>query len=180
MGFLTPLGEPRSRTVAQTGAELEVVAPKTGQFTLEDYHDSLRSYLHSALATEYPELDIYRAVERHTLCLDYRETTPLNRLTDTNGPFGFKNIEKFSLQVINAAVESPSTGHNTKSDLPMDGGWTRERIRSQCHDRSAETTTCIPIVRSQRGDEWIDLHFLSRGSEGELVDINTKRGLKLL
>lgn len=180
MGFLTPLGEPQSRTVTQTDAELRVVAPEGNQFTLDGYHESLQTYLHDALATQYPELDVYRAVEEHTLCIDHRETAALSRLTGTDGPFGFGNAEKFSFKVINAAVESPSTEYNTKSDLQLNGDWTRNRIRSQCNDRSSETNTCVPVIRSERGDEWIDLHFLEQGPDGEPVNISTEGGFKLL
>jgi 5-methylcytosine-specific restriction endonuclease McrBC regulatory subunit McrC len=180
MGFLTPLGEPQSRMVTQTGAELRVIAPEENQFTLDGYHESLQTYLHDALATQYPELDVYRAVEEHTLCIDDQEPAALSRVTDTNGTFGFRNAEKFSFQVVNTAVESPSTEYNTKSDLQQNGDWTRNRIQSQCNKRSSETTTCVPVIRSEWGDEWIDLHFLEQGPDGELVDVTTEGGFKLL
>ena len=180
MGFLTPLGEPQSRTVTQTDAELRVVAPETDRFTLDSYHDALRTYLHDALATHYPELDVYRAVEEHTLCLDHPETSALGRLTDTDGPFGFDDAQKFSLQIINTAVESPSTDYHTKADLQLDGGWTRNRIRSQCHDRSPEATTCVPVLRREWGDEWIDLYFVEQGPDGEPAEATVEGGFKLL
>jgi 5-methylcytosine-specific restriction endonuclease McrBC regulatory subunit McrC len=180
MGFLTPLGETQSRTVTQTGAELRVVAPEDSQFTLDGYHDALQAYLHHALATHYPELEVCRAVEEHALCLDCSKKSALRRLTDTDGPFGFDNAQKFSLQIINTAVESPVTDYHTKSDLQMNGGWTRNRIRTQCRDRSPETTTCVPVLRCEWGDDWIDLYFLRHGPDNELDDITVEGGFKLL
>jgi hypothetical protein len=180
MGFLTPLGETQSRTVTQTGAELRVVAPEDSQFTLNGYHDALQAYLHHALATHYPELEVCRAVEEHALCLDCSKKSALRRLTDTDGPFGFDNAQKFSLQIINTAVESPVTDYHTKSDLQMNGGWTRNRIRTQCRDRSPETTTCVPVLRCEWGDDWVDLYFLRHGPDNELDDITVEGGFKLL
>jgi 5-methylcytosine-specific restriction endonuclease McrBC regulatory subunit McrC len=180
MGFLTPLGEPRSRTVAQTGAELQVVAPETDRFTLEGYHDALQTYLHDALAMRYPELEVYRAVDEHALCLDHPEASALDRLTDTDGPFGFAKLQEFSLRVLNAAVDSLSMYHHTKSDLEQSGGWTRKQIHSRCRDHSPETTTCVPVFRRKRSKERIDLYFVEQGPDGEPTAITVEGGFKLL
>jgi len=180
MGFLTPLGEPRSRTVSQTAAKLQVVAPETDRFTLDGYHDALRTYLHDALATRYPELDVYHAVDEHALCLDHPEASALDRLTDTDGPFGFANVQEFSLRVVNAAVESLSVLHQTKSDLEQDGDWTRRQIHSRCREHSPETTTCVPVFSRKRSKERIDLYFVEQGKDGEPVSITLEGGFKLL
>ena len=180
MGFLTPLGEPRSRTVAQTGAELQVVAPETDRFTLEGYHDALQTYLHDALAMRYPELEVYRAVDEHALCLDHPEASALDRLTDTDGPFGFAKLQEFSLRVLNAAVDSLSMYHHTKSDLEQSGSWTRKQIHSRCRDHSPETTTCVPVFRRKRSKERIDLYFVEQGPDGEPTAITVEGGFKLL
>ena len=180
MGFLTPLGEPRSRTVSQTGAELRVIAPNSDRFTLKGYHGAVRAYLHDALARRHPELDVYRAVDEHALCLDHPEASALDRLTDTDGPFGFDNVHEFSLRVVNAAAESLSTFHQTKSDLEQNGDWTRKQIHSRCGERSPETTTCVPVFRRERSTERIDLYFVEQGSDGEPTGVEAERGFKLL
>jgi 5-methylcytosine-specific restriction endonuclease McrBC regulatory subunit McrC len=180
MGFLTPLGEPRSRTVAQTGAKLQVVAPETDRFSLEGYHDAVKTYLHDALAERYPELEVYRAVDEGELCLDHPEASALDRLTDTDGPFSFVELKEFSLRVINAAVDSLSVVHQTTSDLEQEGGWTRKQIHSRCREHSPETTTCVPVFRRERGEERIDLYFVEQGADGEPKTITVEDGFKLL
>jgi 5-methylcytosine-specific restriction endonuclease McrBC regulatory subunit McrC len=180
MCFLTPLGEPRSRTVAQTGAELQVVAPETDRFTLDGYHDAIRTYLHGALATRHPELEVYRVVNTYALCLDHPEASALDRLTDTDGPFGFGNVHEFSLRVVNAAVDSLSVDYQTKSDLEHGGNWTRDQIHSRCQDHSPEATTCVPIFRREEARERIDLYFLEQGPDGEPAGITVEGGFKLL
>jgi 5-methylcytosine-specific restriction endonuclease McrBC regulatory subunit McrC len=180
MAFLTPLGEPRTRTVAQTGAELRVVAPDGVRFSLQAYHDAVRSCLHDTLADRYPELDVYRAVAEHALCLDHAKASALDRLTDPDGPFGFGNIHEFSLRVVNAAADSLSVYHSTRSDLEQNGEWTRKQIRTRCGEYSPETTTCVPVFRRERSHERIDLYFVTRGSDGDPVEVNVESGFKLL
>ncbi|WP_158854021.1 McrC family protein [Halorhabdus sp. CUG00001] len=180
MGFLTPLGEPRIRTVAQTGAELQVVSPDSNRFSLEGYHACVRHYLHEALADMYPALDVYRAVTEHALCLDQHDASALNRLTDPDGPFDFSNVNEFSLRVINAAADTLSVTYQTKSDLEQNGEWTREQIRTRCGEYQSDTTTCVPVFRRERNEEWIDLYFVVRGSDGLPTEVTVKSGLKLI
>jgi len=180
MGFLTPLGEPRTRTVAQTGAELQVVSPDSDRFSLEGYHACVRDYLHEALAGVYPALDVYRAVEEHTLCLDQHDASALGRLTDPGGPFDFSNVHEFSLRVVNAAADTLSTQYRSRSDLEQDGKWTRRQIETQCRERSAETTTCVPVFRREHREERIDLYFVTRDEDGRPTDVSAVGDFRLL
>jgi 5-methylcytosine-specific restriction endonuclease McrBC regulatory subunit McrC len=180
MGFLTPLGISRTRRVSQTGAELQVIAPDDTRFSLEAYHEAIRSYLHDALSEQYPELDVYRATANHALCLDHSDASALEQLTNTEGPFGFRNVYEFSLRVVNAAADSLSRYHKTKSDLEQEGEWTRKQIRTHCADHSPETTTCVPVFRRERARERIDLYFVTQESDGTPADVDVVRGFKLL
>jgi 5-methylcytosine-specific restriction endonuclease McrBC regulatory subunit McrC len=180
MGFLTPLGEPRKRTVAQTGAELQVVSPKSDHFSLEGYHACVRDYLHETLADVYPALDVYRAVEEHALCLDQHDASALDRLTDPDGPFDFSNVHEFSLRVVNAAADTLSKQYRSRSDLEQGSKWTRRQIETQCRERSAETTTCVPVFRREHREERIDLYFVTRNEDGTLTDVSAVGDFRLL
>jgi len=180
MGFLTPLGEPRTRTVAQTGAELQVVSPENEGFSLEEYHDGVRQYLHGSLADVYPALDVFRAVDEHALCLDQHDTSALNRLTDRDGPFDFSNVHEFSLRVVNAAADTLSIQYPSRSDLEQDGKWTRRQIETHCQERPAETTTCVPVFRRENRKERIDLYFVTRGEDRTPTDVSLVGDFRLL
>jgi 5-methylcytosine-specific restriction endonuclease McrBC regulatory subunit McrC len=180
MGFLTPHGDSRTRTVAQTGAELQVVAPDGEGFSLDGYHAGVRDYLHTALADVYLALDVFRAVEDHALCLAQHDAADLHRLTDPDGPFDFSNVHEFSLRVVNAAADTLSTEHKSRSDLEQDGKWTRKQIETRCQDRSAETTTCVPVFRQESWKERIDLYFVECDEDRRPVDVSVERGLRLL
>jgi 5-methylcytosine-specific restriction endonuclease McrBC regulatory subunit McrC len=180
MGFLTPLGEPRTRTVAQTGAELQVVSPTGDQFTLDGYHASVRNYLHEALADLYPALHVYRAVEEHALCLDQQKASTLEQLGDLNGPFEFSNVHEFSLRVVNAAADTLSTEFRSRSDLEQDGKWTRRQIETQCREYSAENATCVPVFRRENNEERIDLYFVTLDEGGTPVEVSVVGDFKLL
>jgi 5-methylcytosine-specific restriction endonuclease McrBC regulatory subunit McrC len=179
MGFLTPHGTPRTRTIAQTGAELAVVSTED-EFTLEGYHDCIRDYLHEALTTEYPELEVFRAVEEHALCLDQYDESALGRLTEPNGPFDFSNLSEFTLRVVNAAADSLSSQYRSRSELEQRGKWTRRQIETKCDDRSPDRTTCVPVFRRDGYDEQIDLYFVERDDEGNPVEITVERGFRLI
>jgi 5-methylcytosine-specific restriction endonuclease McrBC regulatory subunit McrC len=180
MGFLTPLGEPRTRTVSPTGAELQVVSPTGDHFTLDGYHACVRNYLYEALADLYPALDVYRAVEEHALCLDQHDQTALNLMTSPKGPFDFGNLQEFSLRVVNAAADSLSVTYQTKSDLELDGEWTRDQIKTHCKEHPSETTTCVPVFRRERAEEQIDLYFVHRDTDGLPTGVTVESGLKLI
>ena len=180
MGFLTPLGEPRTRTVAQTGAELQVISPDSDHFSLDGYHACVHNYLHEALADVYPALDVYNAVEEHALCLDQQDKSALNRLTDPDGPFDFSNIHEFSLRVVNAAADTLSTQYRSRSDLEQDGKWTRRRIETQCREHSAEITTCVPVFRRVNHEERIDLYFVTRNDDGLPTGVSVVGNFRLL
>jgi 5-methylcytosine-specific restriction endonuclease McrBC regulatory subunit McrC len=180
MGFLAPLGESRTRRVAQTGAELQVVSPDSDHFSLEGYHARIQGYLHGALADVYPALDVYRAVEEHALCLDQHDASALDHLTDPEGAFDFSNIHEFSLRVVNAAADTLSTEFRSRSDLEQDGQWTRRQIETQCRERSTETTTCVPIFRRENREERIDLYFVTRDENGAPVEVSVVGDFRLL
>jgi 5-methylcytosine-specific restriction endonuclease McrBC regulatory subunit McrC len=180
MGFLTPLGEPRTRTVAQTGAELQVVSPDDDHFSLDGYHASVRDYLHETLADVYPPLEVYRAVEEQALCLDQHDASVLDRLTDTDGPFDFSNVHEFSLRVVNAAADTLSTRYRSRSDLEQDGQWTRNQIETQCRERSPDTTTCVPVFRRENREERIDLYFVTCDDDGTPTDVSVEGDFRLL
>ncbi|MFP9192164.1 McrC family protein [Natrialbaceae archaeon A-CW1-1] len=166
MGFLCPLHQSRTRTVARTGATLQIVSPNTEEFDLEQYHNEVQTYLHSILVRRYPVLDVFRAVRDHSLCLDQYDASSLGQLTDPDGPFGISNVHEFSLRVINAAADSLSSQFKTRSDLEQNGEWTRKQIQSECKKRWSEVTTCVPIFRSENGEERIDLYFVTRDGNG--------------
>jgi len=180
MGFLTPLGEPRTRTVAQTGAELQVVSPDSDHFSLEGYHACVRDYLHEALSDVYPALDVYRAVEESALCLDQHDASALDHLTDPDGSFDFSNIHEFSLRVVNAAADTLSTQYRSRSDLEQAGKWTRRQIETQCRERSAENTTCVPVFRRENHKERIDLYFVTRSEDGTPTNVSIVGDFRLL
>lgn len=180
MGFLTPLNEPRTRTVAQTGAELQVVTPDGKGFSLTEYHTSVREYIHEVLANHYPALDVFRAVQTHHLCLDQHDASPLIRLTDPDGPFDFSNVSEFSLRVVNAAADTLSTQFKSRSDLEQEGKWTRRQIETQCRKRSTDTTTCVPVFRPDGGSERIDLYFVTRDEEGNPTTVTLESDYRLL
>lgn len=176
MGFLTPLQFPRRRTVSQTGADLQIVSPAGGQFTLDSYHESVHEYLHEVLLDERPGLEAFRAVAENQLCLDGVSETDLSKATAMGGPFTFKDARDFSLRVVKAAADEHSWNVRNRYDLEQDGEWTREQIETRCESRYEHTTTCIPVFCRDSGNEWIDLYFLETGSGGI-----TKEGpLKLL
>ena len=180
MGFLTPLAEPRTRTVAQTGAELRIVSPEDSGFSLTAYHASIRRYLHGVLTDRYPALAVYKAVEEHALCLDQYDATNLHRLTEPNGPFDFSNVNEFSLRVINAAADTLSSQHHSRSDLEQEGKWTRRQIKTHCREHDPETTTCVPVFRDKNGKERIDLYFVVREDDGSPKDVVVESGFRLL
>jgi 5-methylcytosine-specific restriction endonuclease McrBC regulatory subunit McrC len=180
MGFLTPLGKSRGRTVAQTGAELQVISPDSDSFSINGYHTSVQNYLHETLTEAYPALDVFRAVKEHTLCLDQYDASALNRLTDADGPFNFSNVHEFSLRVVNAAADSLSSKNKSRSDLEQNGKWTRRQIETQCRERSSESTTCVPVYRRTNGEERIDLYFITRSTDGTPSDVSAERDFRLL
>ncbi len=180
MGFLTPLGEPRTRTVSQTDAELQVVSPDSDGFSLNGYHDGIRDYLHEAITEVYPGLDVFRAVEEHALCLDQHDASALERLTDPDGPFGFSNVHEFSLRVVNAAADTLSTQYRSRSDLEQNGKWTRRQIETHCQDHSVGSTTCVPVFRKEGRDERIDLYFVTRGEDGTPTTVSVVGDFRLL
>jgi hypothetical protein len=180
MGFLTPLGEPRTRMVAQTGAELQVVSPDSDRFSLDSYHDCVQGYLHEALADVYPALDVFRAVEEHALCLDQHDASALDHLTDSDGPFDFSNLHEFSLRVVNAAADTLSTQYQSRSNLEQDGKWTRRQIETQCRERPAELTTCVPTFRRENRQERIDLYFVTRDEDGTPTGVSVAGDFRLL
>ena len=180
MGFLTPHGDSRTRTVTQTGGQLKVIAPEGEGFSLDRYHAEIRGYLHDALTATYPVLDVFRAVEEHALCLDQSDATDLSRLTDPDGPFDFSNVEEFSLRVINAAADTLSSEYGSRSDLELEGEWTRDQIRTQCDRRSPATTACVPVFRTGEYYEYIDLYFVEYDSDGTLTTVELESGYRLL
>ncbi len=180
MGFLTPLGEQRTRTVAQTGAELQVISPDDDRFSLEEYHDCIRNYLHGVLVDVYPALEVYRAVKEHALCLDQHDASALDRLTNSDGPFDFSNVYEFSLRVVNAAADALSTQYRSRSDLEQDGQWTRRQIETQCRQHPTQSTTCIPVFRRENREERIDLYFVRRDEEGTPTDVFLEDDFRLL
>jgi 5-methylcytosine-specific restriction endonuclease McrBC regulatory subunit McrC len=180
MGFLTPLGQSMSLNIDQTGAELQVVAPSDRKFTLEGYHRAIKTYLQHTISRRYPEIEIYQAVEEHALCLDHPDAAALDRLTDTDGPFGFGQVDEFTLRVVNAAVESLSRSASTKADLQDYGDWTRARIKKRCRDHAPETTTCVPVFQRRGRSEKIYLYFVKHGPSGEPTSVKMEGGYKLL
>jgi 5-methylcytosine-specific restriction endonuclease McrBC regulatory subunit McrC len=180
MGFLTPLNEPRTRSIAQTDAELQVISPDSSEFSLDEYHSCVRDYLHDVLTEQYPALRIYRAVEKHALCLDQHDISDLDRLTEPGGPFDFSSVHEFSLRVVNAAADTLSSQHRSRSDLEQTGKWTRRQIETQCNERSSETTTCVPVFRREDGEEHIDLYFVTRDEERNPTEVSIEADFRLL
>jgi 5-methylcytosine-specific restriction endonuclease McrBC regulatory subunit McrC len=180
MGFLTPLNESWTRTVAQTDAELQVISPNGDQFALDRYHDSVREYLHEVVAETYPALEAFRAVEEYDLCLDQYDATDLSRVAEMGGPFDFSNIHEFSLRVVNAAADTLSNRFSSRSDLEQSGIWTRRQIETQCENRSVDTTTCVPVFRRDGQRERIDLYFLPLDEEGSPKAVTVEGGFRLL
>jgi len=180
MGFLTPLGEQRTRTVSQTDAELQVISPDSEHFSLDGYHTCVQDYLYDILADVYPALTVFRAVDEHALCLDQYDASALDRLTDPEGPFDFSNIHEFSLRVINAAADSLSIEYKSRSDLEQDGKWTRRQIETQCREHSTVNTTCVPVFRPQNGDERIDLYFVTHTEDGTPTEVSVAGDFRLL
>jgi len=175
LAFLCPLLEPRSRRVAQTGAELRIVSPE-GEFSLDGYGGAIQNYLHDILVTRSPEIEAFRAVAENRLCLDGVDETDLSDAKSMSGPFTFKDARDFSLRVLKAAADEYSWEVRNRYDLEQDGDWTREQIETRCEQRYEHTTTCVPVFRRDRGQEWIDLYFLQNGS-GE---VEKEGPLKLL
>lgn len=165
MGFLTPLHTPKRRTIAQTGAELQVISPDADRFTLEMYHDCVHEYLHEVLAETYPELEAFRAVAENELCLDGVSESDLGQAKQMSGPFTFKDVRDFSLRVVKAAADEHSWKFRNRYDLEQDGDWTREQIETRCKERYEHVTTCIPVFCTEKGEEWIDLYYLENGSD---------------
>ena len=180
MGFLCPLNEPRTRTVAQTGAELQIISPNGPRFTLTEYHNSVQTYLHSVLTEQYPALKAFRAVQQHALCLDQHDTSDLNQVTESDGPFDFSNVEEFSLRVVNAAADTLSRRHRTRSDLEQHGQWTRRQIETHCQKRDPDRTACVPVFRREAREELIDLYFVGRDPNGAPTSVSVEGGFRLL
>jgi 5-methylcytosine-specific restriction endonuclease McrBC regulatory subunit McrC len=180
MAFLCPLNVPRTRTIAQTGAELRVVSPTLEGFTLSEYHEAVQAYLHGALADRYPALDAFGAVEEHALCLDQHDPSDLRRLAEHGGPFDFSNIEEFSLRVVNAAADTLSREYRSRSDLEQSGKWTRKQIETHCRERNSGETACVPVFRREDGEERIDLYFVRYPGEGAAMDVSVEGDFRLL
>lgn len=180
MGFLTPLNEPRTRAIAQTGAELQVISPDSQHFSLEKYHEGIQQYLHDVLARHYPALDVYRAVREHALCLDQHDVSDLRRMTDPDGPFDISNVHEFSLRVVNAAADTLSTRYKSRSDLEQQGRWTRRQIETHCEERSASSTTCVPVFRRDGHEERIDLYFVTRDENNNPAQVSLVGDFRLL
>ena len=162
LAFLCPLLEPKRRRVVQTGAELQILSPD--EFSLEEYDSVVHGYLHEVLVEDVPELDAFRAVAEHELCLDGVDESDLHRAKQMSGPFTFKDAKDFSLRVIKAAADEHSYDVRNRYDLEQEGGWTREQIELKCADRYEHATTCVPVFCREDGEEWIDLYFLVNGS----------------
>lgn len=160
MGFLTPLHNPKKRTVKQTGALLEVISPRGDRFSLDSYHDCVLEYLHEVLRERSPELEVFRAVSEHTLSLDGVDESELHLATRMSGPFTFKDKRDFSLRVVKAAADEHSWDVRNRHALEQDGEWTRDQIETRCDDRYEHATTCVPVFCRENGDEWIDLYFI--------------------
>ncbi|GAB3686542.1 hypothetical protein GCM10028857_18750 [Salinarchaeum chitinilyticum] len=180
MGFLTPLNESMVRTVKQTGAELQVISPSGSGFSLEAYHKSVREYLQHVLEGTYPALTVFRAVEDHALCLEQHDAEDLDRVVEAGGPFDFSNVPEFSLRVVNAAADTLSNRHRSRSDLEQQGKWTRRRIETQCNAREAESTTCVPVFRREDGEEHIYLYFIERDENDVPTAVTVEGGFRLL
>ena len=163
LAFLCPLLDSKHREITQTGAQLQVVSP-TGEFTLDGYDTVVREYLHDVLATEYPQLNVFRSVRENKLCLDGASEKDLRRATDMAGPFTFKDPRQFSLRVLKAAADEHSFNALNRYDLEQEGEWTRNQIEIRCEQWYEHTTTCVPVFCRQRGEEWIDLYFLDNGA----------------
>lgn len=164
MGFLTPLYPSKRRTIAQTGAELQIISPGVDQFTLVDYHGRLHEYLHAVLVENRPELEAFRAVAENDLCLDGVDVADLDEANAMSGPFTFRDERDFSLRVVKAAANEHSWNVRNRNDLEQDGDWTREQIETRCESRYEHSTTCIPVFCHDGGEEWIDLYFLQSGT----------------
>jgi 5-methylcytosine-specific restriction endonuclease McrBC regulatory subunit McrC len=180
MGFLSPLHEPRTLTVAQTGAELQIISPSSNQFTLEEYHKAVRIYLHDVLTRIYPALTVFRAVNEHHLCLDQYDVSVLDQLTVPEGPFNFSNIHEFSLRVVNAAADTLSNQHTSRTDLEQQGKWVRRQIETACEKRSVETTSCVPVFRYEREEDRIDLYFVAYDEEGTPTSVTVDDDFRVL
>ena len=175
LAFLCPLLEPRSRRVAQTGAELRIVSPE-GEFSLDGYGGAIQNYLHDILVTRSPEIEAFRAVAENRLCLDGVDETDLSDAKSMSGPFTFKDARDFSLRVLKAAADEYSWEVRNRYDLEQDGDWTREQIETRCEQRYEHTTTCVPVFCREHGQEWVDLYFLQNGSD----EVEKEGPLKLL
>jgi hypothetical protein len=162
LGFLCPLLEPKRRSVAQTGAELQVVSPREG-FSLEGYNDALYDYLHGVLTEDHPELEAFRAVSDNRLSLDGVSESQLSTATSMDGPFTFKNPRDFSLRVVKAAADTYSWQHRNRAALEQGGDWTRDQIEARCKQQDKYATTCVPVFCAENGREWIDLYFIDSG-----------------
>jgi hypothetical protein len=166
--------------VAQTGAELQIVSPPGERFGLTAYHNAIQGYLHGVLAHRYPALDVFRAVAEHDLCLDGSDASDLDQVTESDGPFGFDNAQEFSLRVVNAAADTLSQEHGAREDLEQQGEWTRRQIETHCRDHSPDITTCVPVFRQGRREEYIDLYLVKRDYDDQVIDIEVESGLRLL
>jgi 5-methylcytosine-specific restriction endonuclease McrBC regulatory subunit McrC len=164
MGILTPLSDSIRRTIAQTGADLQVISPNRRKFTLEGYHRSVHEYLHETLLDGHPELEAFRAVADNELCLDGVDEMDLSEAKEMNGPFTLKDVKDFSLRILKAAADEHSWNVRNRYDLEQDGDWTREQIETRCNDRYEHTTTCVPVFCRESGEEWIELYFIDNGS----------------
>jgi hypothetical protein len=114
------------------------------------------------------------------LCLDQHDISDLDRLTESGGPFDFSNVHEFSLRIVNAAADSLSASHQTKSDLEQGGKWTRKQIQTYCGDYDSKTTTCVPVFRREQHRERIDLYFVTWGEDGNPTKVTLEGGFRLL
>jgi len=163
LAFLCPLLEPKTRQVAQTGAELQILSPD--EFSLDAYDGVIHEYLHEVLAEDAPELEAFRAVAENKLCLDGVTTAELSEATSMSGPFTFKDAKAFSLRVIKSAANEHSWNVRNRHDLQLEGEWTRDQIQDRCDQRYEHTTTCVPVFRNEDGNDLIDLYFLQNGGK---------------
>ncbi|MDQ2075016.1 restriction endonuclease [Haloarcula sp. H-GB4] len=165
LAFLCPLLESKRRRVVQTGAELQILSPD--EFSLDAYDNVVHEYIHEVLVGDAPELEAFRAVAEHELCLDGVDESDLHLAKQMSGPFTFKDIKDFSLRVLKSAADEHSYDVRNRYDLEQEGDWTREQIELKCNDRYEHATTCVPVFCREDGEEWIDLYFLNGSGEVE-------------
>lgn len=156
LAFLCPLAKPWRGTVSQTGAEVAVIAPKSGQFSHAAYVSAVTEYVRDVIFDHHPELEIFEILSdpRAMLSMNGSLEAPFEFIHDTEqgAPFSIADPDWFVDDVLGTLTRKTQV---FRTSLEGHGKVLKRRIKSELtrEDDSGQRvypqhqTTCIPIYQ---------------------------------